>query len=53
LRSGKTDAEISDFLSSIWRARTDRYSDERLRALNSAKYDPKSHKKIEMISLGG
>jgi hypothetical protein len=24
-----------------------------LQALNSANYDPKSHKKIEMISLGG
>jgi GTP 3',8-cyclase len=53
LRSGKTDAEISNFLSSIWRERTDRYSEERLQALNSANYDPKSHKKIEMISLGG
>ena len=53
LRSGKTDAEISDFISSLWRERTDRYSVERLQALNSANYDPKSHKKIEMISLGG
>ena len=28
-------------------------SAERLEALKSATYDPKSHKKIEMISLGG
>ena len=53
LRGGKTDEEISAFLSSIWRGRTDRYSVERLAALHSANYDPKSRKKIEMISLGG
>jgi len=53
LRSGATDDEIRVFLSAIWRKRTDRYSVERLEALNSANYDPKSHRKIEMISLGG
>ncbi|HEY7219220.1 MAG TPA: GTP 3',8-cyclase MoaA [Candidatus Binatia bacterium] len=53
LRGGKTDEEIRAFLSSIWRDRTDRYSMERLAALHSANYDPKSRKKIEMISLGG
>jgi cyclic pyranopterin phosphate synthase len=53
LRSGALDDEIGNFLSSIWQQRTDRYSVERLQALNSANYDPKSHKKIEMISLGG
>jgi cyclic pyranopterin phosphate synthase len=53
LRSGASDDEIGNFLSSIWQQRTDRYSVERLQALNSANYDPKSHKKIEMISLGG
>jgi cyclic pyranopterin phosphate synthase len=53
LRSGASDDEIGNFLSSIWQQRTDRYSVERLQALNTANYDPKSHKKIEMISLGG
>src|SRR5882724_12258658 len=53
MRGGATDDEVRTFLSSIWRKRTDRYSDERLTALNSATYDPKSHRKIEMISLGG
>jgi cyclic pyranopterin phosphate synthase len=53
LRSGATDGDVMKFLSSIWQKRTDRYSEERLRAMNSANYDPKSHKKIEMISLGG
>ena len=53
LRSGASDSEICGLLSSIWKKRTDRYSDERLQALRSGSYDPKSHKKIEMISLGG
>ena len=53
LRGGASDDEVRSFLSSIWQNRTDRYSVERLQALNSANYDPKSHKKIEMISLGG
>jgi cyclic pyranopterin phosphate synthase len=53
LRSGATDAEISEFISNLWRSRTDRYSAERLEALKSSSYDPKSHPKIEMISLGG
>jgi cyclic pyranopterin phosphate synthase len=53
LRGGATDDAIEDFISSIWTRRTDRYSDERLQAMRSATYDPKSHKKIEMISLGG
>ena len=53
LRSGASDEEILMLLGSIWRTRADRYSLDRLEALRSANYDPKSHKKIEMISLGG
>ena len=53
LRGGTSDNEIKSFLRSIWQNRTDRYSVERLQALNSDNYDPKSHRKIEMISLGG
>jgi cyclic pyranopterin phosphate synthase len=53
LRSGASDEELLEFISSLWRQRKDRYSDERLDALRSSSYDPKSHKKIEMISLGG
>ncbi|MGH7809666.1 MAG: GTP 3',8-cyclase MoaA, partial [Candidatus Binatia bacterium] len=53
LRGGKSDTEIADFIANIWRGRTDRYSAQRLEALKSASYDPKGHKKIEMISLGG
>ena len=53
LRSGASDDQIAEVLRSIWTARKDRYSSERLEALRTSKYDPKSHKKIEMISLGG
>src|SRR3990172_7800922 len=54
LRNGATDEEIIDVISSIFRKRTDRYSDERLEAMNSARgYRAKDHKKIEMIGLGG
>jgi hypothetical protein len=41
-------------ISAIWGKRTDRYSDERLEAMNSARgYREKEHRKIEMIHLGG
>ena len=53
LRGGASDEEISKFIVSIWEKRADRYSAERLKALRSSNYDPKNHKKIEMISLGG
>jgi cyclic pyranopterin phosphate synthase len=53
MRSGASDEEISKAISSIWLNRKDRYSDERLEALLSSDYDPKDHKKIEMITLGG
>lgn len=54
MRGGATDEEIMEVISAIWSKRRDRYSDERLAALLSATgYNPKEHKKIEMISLGG
>ena len=54
LRGGASDDRLLDVLQQVWLQRTDRYSEERLTALRSgAGYDPKEHKKIEMISLGG
>jgi cyclic pyranopterin phosphate synthase len=53
LRGGASDEQIAGFLRSIWTTRKDRYSSERLDALRTSQYDPKSRKKIEMISLGG
>jgi len=53
LRNGTSDEDLVKFLSGVWRARRDRHSADRLEAMRSSHYDPKSHKKIEMISLGG
>jgi cyclic pyranopterin phosphate synthase len=54
LRSGSTDEEILNLMAGVWKKRADRYSDERLEAMQSSTgYDPKRHKKIEMITLGG
>ena len=54
IRRGATDAELLEVIRSIWLQRKDRYSEERLAALQSPTgYNPKEHKKIEMISLGG
>jgi len=54
LRNGATDEEIIEVISPIWEKRTDRYSHERLEAMNSGRgYRANDHRKIEMISLGG
>lgn len=54
LRGGASDEQLVEFISRIWQTRTDRYSDERLEALNSPDgYQAKAHRKIEMITLGG
>src|SRR5882724_2945677 len=52
LRNGAGDDDLRDVISGIWLRRDDRYSDERLEAMNSPEgYQPKDHKKIEMIQL--
>ncbi|MFY9609371.1 MAG: GTP 3',8-cyclase MoaA [Blastocatellia bacterium] len=54
MRSGATDGELIEVISQVWQKREDRYSDERLEAMNSPEgYQPKEHRKIEMITLGG
>jgi GTP 3',8-cyclase len=54
MRSGATDEQLIEVISSVWSKRTDRYSDERLAAMESPEgYQPKEHHKIEMITLGG
>jgi cyclic pyranopterin phosphate synthase len=53
IRQGATDADLLEAICGEWRARRDRYSEERLEAMNSGEYKPDSKKKIEMISLGG
>jgi len=54
LRSGAGDEEIRRMIDGVWRRRRDRYSEQRLLALDSpAGYQSKIHRKIEMITLGG
>jgi cyclic pyranopterin phosphate synthase len=54
LRGGATDAEIHQHVCDVWLNRRDRYSEERLAALNSREgYQGAGHRKIEMIRLGG
>lgn len=54
VRGNSSNDETLRFIASVWNRRSDRYSDERLLAMNSAEgYRAKSRKKIEMISIGG
>jgi GTP 3',8-cyclase len=53
VRKGASDKTILDAISKVWSNRKDRYSEERLEAMKSGKYKPRSRKKMEMISLGG
>jgi cyclic pyranopterin phosphate synthase len=54
MRRGASDADLTDAIRAQWSGRTDRFSDERWKNLQSgAPYKPESHKKIEMITLGG
>jgi len=54
IRSGATDDQLLELISSVWINRNDRYSDERLAAMKSPQgYQPQAHHKIEMITLGG
>jgi len=53
LRMGASDDEIAEHIQTIWSARTDRFSDLRWAQVQSGDYQPREHKKIEMITLGG
>jgi cyclic pyranopterin phosphate synthase len=53
LRSGASDDDIRAQVANIWSARTDRYSDVRWEQVRAGAYEARSHKKIEMITLGG
>jgi GTP 3',8-cyclase len=53
MRKGAHDEDLVEIIRSAWKERTDRYSEERLEAMNSGDYRPNSRRKIEMISLGG
>jgi len=53
MRSGADDEALVERIRSAWSTRKDRYSEERLEAMNSGEYRPSQRRKIEMISLGG
>ena len=53
LRSGASDEELREQIGKIWVGRTDRYSDIRWQQVQAGGYQPRDHKKIEMITLGG
>jgi len=54
LRTGAKDHEIRRSIERAWEERRDRYSEDRLEALQSVDgYQAESHRKIEMIQLGG
>ena len=51
LRAGADDATLASLVASIWRGRSDRYSEERAEALQSGRSGPVP--KIEMYRIGG
>jgi len=53
MRAGAKDEDLLTFIRAAWESRTNRYSEERLEAMNSGQYEPGSRRKMEMISLGG
>jgi cyclic pyranopterin phosphate synthase len=54
MRQGASDADLTKAIGAQWSGRTDRFSDVRWKHLQSGTpYKPESHKKIEMITLGG
>jgi len=54
MRGGASDEAVVEKIREIWSGRTDRFSDVRWEHLRSGtEYKPESHKKIEMITLGG
>jgi GTP 3',8-cyclase len=54
MRGGASDTELTSVIGTLWAGRTDRFSDVRWEHLRSGtEYKPGSHKKIEMITLGG
>ena len=54
MRNGADDEQLRAAIAGIWAARADRYSDVRWENLKSGTgYQPRDHRKIEMITLGG
>src|SRR6266481_1242224 len=50
LRAGVSDEQLISSIGNIWTLRTDRYSDLRWEQMRTGTYQPRDHKKIEMIT---
>ena len=54
MRAGASDSDLTEAIGKVWIGRSDRFSDVRWDHLRSGTpYKPESHRKIEMITLGG
>ena len=53
LRCGVSDEQLIASIANLWAVRIDRYSDLRWEQMRTGTYQPRDHKKIEMITLGG
>ena len=49
MRQGQTDQEIANTIKDVWEKRTNRYSEERMDALQS----PRQYDIVEMFKMGG
>ncbi len=52
MRSGASDEELSELIASVWRRRSDRYSEQRS-AFTDLRAGGRSRRKIEMFQIGG
>jgi GTP 3',8-cyclase len=51
LRAGADDRELAERIAAVWRGRSDRYSEDRARALRAGRVEPAP--KVEMYRIGG
>jgi cyclic pyranopterin phosphate synthase len=51
LRAGADDRELTERIAEVWRGRSDRYSEERARAIEGGRQEPVP--KVEMYRIGG
>jgi cyclic pyranopterin phosphate synthase len=51
LRAGADDRELAECIAAVWRARSDRYSEERAQAMRAGRAEPAP--KVEMYRIGG
>jgi cyclic pyranopterin phosphate synthase len=52
MREGASDAEMLERIGSVWRKRSDRYSEERAQLTETPQHESAS-RRIEMYQIGG